>query len=266
MNENTNSNTTDNAESVSEQAQQMHTPEPPVTDPKLKSSPSVSAINKTGPTWMTMILVVIAVAGVTGIVVYYLMSLQISELNTKNADLTSSNKSLKEAASGEGIVTTKTTMFKVSDITDATWESDKQLDPNYSDQLIDFEAKSATRTPIVADMSAIRDSYKDKEWVAVEINATDTRTSGPKRAIILRDSIRLNDNGEIISPIDDQELLIAPLENKTVYVFFPVNKASGVFELWTGDLANPTINNLDFQNGTELSGYFLMEDGFSTKL
>jgi len=249
----------------------------PVIDISIPSLGNVPTVQHKNNTQILVIVIVLALvfSGLVGFAIWYEMNKNVTNLQAENKVLADSVATLKKAsdaaleeslvANSDGIITSKVAMYKISDIQNAIWKSDKKTDPGYSDSLINYIAVSATRTSVVADMGTFRDNYKDKEWVAVQINATDTRTAGQNRAIIITDNIRLVDGTTKIAPISDVNY-IAPLEEKTIYAFFPVDKTSNLFELWTGDLAKPTVTSLNFNEGTRFTGFFLMDTGFSTTL
>ena len=243
----------------------------PTLDSTATAKPNISV-----QTLIVIIVLSLIVIGLFGSSIWFAMNKQITDLRSENEELTKSITSLKKSNAvtsnntvtdnSNSIITSKTTMYQVDGFTNASWLQSKSLDPNYSDSLISSTANSAILVPNVSDMGNFRDNYQNKYWVAVEIKSTDYRTNGSKRAIIERDNIRLVENGNKISPVVVQENLIAPLESKTTYAFFPVDKTSTSFELWTGDMANPTINKLNFTNGTKLNGYFLIDRGYSSTL
>ena len=230
-------------------------------------------------TLIVIIVLSLIVIGLFGSSIWFAMNKQITDLRSENEELTKSITSLKKSNAvtsnntvtdnSNSIITSKTTMYQVDGFTNASWLQSKSIDPERSDILLSNTAINATLAPAVVDIDLIGENYtlsKYKYWVAVGIKSVDNRTTGSKRAIIERDNIRLVENGNKIPPVVVRENLIAPLESKTVYAFFPVEKASTSFELWTGDMTNPTINKLNFTNGTKLNGYFLIDRGYSSTL
>jgi hypothetical protein len=247
----------------------QHTPDyapaVPSTDNQQAERAKSSIDVQTAVMVVVFALVLVAAAGGS---VWYAMNKQVTDLQSKNAELTKSITALKKASSPSSTVasSSKPTMYQVEGFKNASWLQSKSIDPDGSDSLLSNTAINATLTPAVVDIGNYGENYtlyKDSYWVAVGIRSVDSRTTGSKRAIIERDNIRLVDNGNKIPPVVVRENLIAPLETKTIYSFFPVNKTSTSFELWTGDMANPTINKLDFTKGAKLSGYFLIDSGFS---
>ena len=248
--------------------------EPETTKTTISSDKNIIKISV--PVLMIAVIATITFVGLAGVSIWYTMDQQIVELTRENADLTEAAKSSKTSKIGnvtistnsDGIVTTKTTMYQINDIQNVSWQYDKPY-ANKTYPLIDYVVNSVTLTPVVADMGAYRGNYTDKNWVVVEIEAKDTRTSGQGRSIIIADSIRIVDGNTKIQPIYmGESYYIAPLESKTVYAFFPVDKDIKSFRLWTGDLANPTITNLNFDSKTVSApyGYFLMKSGYSSEL
>jgi hypothetical protein len=224
-------------------------------------------------TGVIIIVSVLALVAVVGFSVWAVMDSQVIELQDKNAELTKSIESMKKvksatttstaskmggtiAVDSRGIATSKVTMYSLTNIQNASWESASSMS---------YSVISATLTPVIADMGHFRDNYPNKDWVSVGINVVDNRTSGYIRNIPISDNIRLVDGGAKIAPTSN-ETTIAALQSKTIYVNFPVDKTSNSFDLWTGDLAKPTINKLNFSNGTSQYGYFSGESGYSTTL
>ncbi len=245
---------------MDEKPEQIKSNEPDSSLSSNQSNAVKPAVNN--QTLIVIIALLIIVAGMACVSVWYVMDKQNADLKQKNAELTKLKESADSARSDKvvidsnGVATSTSSMLEISDLNNITWEYDSAT----------YTANKATQTPMVADMGAYRDNYNGKEWVAVEVTVNDDRTSGERRDLSssIASTIRLVDGSNKIPPIDDQ-YYIAPLESKTINVLFPVDDSSNLFSLWTGNLAKPTITDLDFAKADKLTGYYYMKTGYSKK-
>lgn len=133
---------------------------------------------------------------------------------------------------------------------------------------IAYEVKKIYLTPDIADIGDWRDNFNigtENQFVVVELEVRDKRTSGGKRNVDTTSFLRVRVGNIENGPKNTDYLYLNPQEDGKIFRVFVVDKETKEITLLSGITSRPRVTKVDFFSGDleVMQGVFLHKSGFS---